>query len=295
VGWASFRAWPTANFPMPSTYQSRRAPSAKDAAWLESRLSLIRMIIHKRDYTVKGSLSFVNIVAGGELKTINFKRVGPRQEISGPFVAKANSIDQMLIVSTWNGIPPLIDGEQKQPCDACLAECFLCKGSGKQNCTEQYCGGTGIQHLPSTHYQDDQSGIAHCHGCPTCPTCQGTKITNCRGCQGTGKRSTGKKDQSITEYKQSNLCPKCQGRQYQSREVPVNVMEFCSGMVGGMIELGPVVAFSLQPTSDSPAKRTKIIYDCKENLEGEPMSILLAGTQTPCEAFMLGGFCQERL
>lgn len=282
---------------MPTAFKSRRAPSARDLAWLQSRLDPIRQILAAKDYTVKGSLSFVNVIGqDGKVKTMNFRRIGDKHEISGPFIAKANAIDQFLIVSPWRGIPTIIDSANREQCKACLGRCFLCAGSGKINCKAEFCGGAGIRHEPATHYQDDQSGIAKCHGCKTCPVCNGTKQVDCNMCMGTGKRSTGKKDQSIEEYRASNLCPQCQGRCFAMKEITVTAMEFACGSLGTFLELGPVVAFSVQPTSDAPNRRSVLVYDCKENLEGEPLTILLGdAVRTPCEAFMIGGFYQERM
>lgn len=276
-------------------------------AWLDRQLSPLRAILQSREYTIKGSLSFVNVLgADGQLKTMNFRRLGPKHEISGPFVAKANALDQFLIISPWRGVPPVLDNEAtaRGQCADCLAECNFCKGSGKIACQSFGCGGCGTAHLPVTHFQDDATGVAHCHdasgeraeSCPKCATCEGSGKMPCNVCIGTGKRATGKRDQSIAEYKASNVCPSCNGSGWRTREIPVKLGEFASGAIGSWLEIGPIVAFTVQPPSDSPARKTVLTYDCKENLEGDPMSLLLSsGTQIPCEAFLLGGFAQERM
>ena len=276
---------------------SKRAPvkDAKDAAWLESQLAPIREILRMKTYTILGSFSMVNVAApNGDIKTMNFRKVGPLQENSGPYVARANERDLYLIVSQWMGIPPRID-PIGQPCDQCQAQCDICMGKKEIQCNEQYCGGCGTQHLPEFHF-DDGSGAAGeqtCHGCPTCKTCHGTKLMRCEACLGTGNRPTGKKDQSIAEYRVSNLCPTCQGRRFLAKEVLIPEMDFSCGMVGGKMALGPIVRFSLHPTSNAANPRKILMYNVREDDKGDPMVLILDRANAPCQAFLLGGFCYE--
>ncbi len=222
------------------------------------------------EYDVLGNLSFVNIADAHDpavVKTIDFRKIGPA-------VAQARTMNQLVIISPWEGIPPHVEVSQ-QFCKACKAVCDVCLGKGKKACEAPYCGGSGTQDLPT--------------GKVKCATCKGSGSAPCSSCRGQGKKATGIKGGSY-DYRQG-LCPVCQGRKFQSQETAKGLTEFSCGTYGGMVALGPIIRFSVRPNAGSSAHAAPLIYDVITDMYGDGMCLMV--DENARHAFIVGGIAKQ--
>jgi hypothetical protein len=251
---------------------TKRAPVklAKDALWLAQKLQPIREILRTGDYEIKGNLSFVNTQgADGKIKLIDFRK-------NGPAIAQARSMNQMLIVSPWAGIPSHLE-QSAEPCPDCRAVCDVCDGKGLKLCEAPYCGGDGTQRMPTGDRQ--------------CVCCKGSGYMQCSGCRGTSKRSTGYKGGTYREDPPQERCATCHGQQFLNREVAIDPHDFSCGNFAGMLALGPLVRFSVRPLPTADRNAAPLIYDVLLDVYGDPMIILVDETQG--QAFLIGGIAKQ--
>jgi|SRR5579863_2154400 len=239
--------------------------------WADKRVLEIDQIIRRHEYDIIGNLSFVNIAVNQEMRLIDFRKGG------GPAVARARTMDALILVTPWQGIPDKTE-RTEDFCPTCITDCDICQGIGKKLCEAPFCGGEGIQHLPATHHE------GKCHNCPKCVACNGTGKSTCSSCRGKGRRATGQVD--------GKLCGTCAGAQFVIRKTPVNVMDFCLANVGAGIALGPIIKFTVRPIGESRNNSVRA-YDVSPDFEQMPMILLLRSKTIPCQCYLIGGIARE--
>lgn|GEM_PF-6144563 len=242
----------------------------RDLAWLNKTLQPMRDVIRKGEFDVLGHLSFVNIQPrdpNAKAPLIDFRK-------SGPAIAQARTMNQLVIVSPWEGIPPHVEISEDF-CESCLAVCDVCNGKGEKICEAQYCGGSGTQHLPN--------------GPRECVSCKGTGEAPCSSCRGLGNKATGLAAGSYDSSK--GLCPDCHGRKFQSKETIHDPREFACGEYGGMQALGPIIRFSVRPLPGANRAVTPYIFDVMTDVYGDGMCLMV--DEKAHQAFLMGGIAKR--
>jgi hypothetical protein len=255
--------------PLKKTPPKKSSQSTRTPLWLQSHIDPIRDILRTKEYDVMGRLSFVSVVKpDGTQKLMDFRR-------SGPYVAEAKNVNQVLLVSQWTGIPPHLEASAKA-CPDCQSECPFCHGSKMKVCTLRYCGGRGKR--------EDPQKLMDFSNEERCPSCQGSGKVTCDGCGGTGSRSTGFLDGVAYDpdaRPQQAFCPTCQGRRNLSTETSVSLADFQIAQVGTFSIIGEIVRFTVIPEHGKAAYR----YDVVPDGMGDGMFLVIE----PNAAYLVGG------
>jgi len=265
-------ASPLKKIPPKKSSQSTRTP-----LWLRSHIDPIRDILRTKEYDVMGRLSFVSIVKpDGTQKLMDFRR-------TGPFVAEAKNVNQVLLISQWTGLPPHLEASAT-PCPDCQTECLFCKGRRSQICTLRYCGGVGVRR--------DPQGLMDFSQEKCCPSCNGLGHIACEGCGGTGRRSTGFLGGAVYDpdaRPAQTVCATCNGRRVLSTETPVSLLDFQIAQVGTISIIGEIVRFTVIPDHGKAAYR----YDVLPDGMGDGMFLVIE-PGSPQMAYLVGGIAVRK-
>ena len=258
--------------PLPRVPIRTPAKALKLMPDLAARIHTVFEITRRGDFDDIGRLSYLQVAGDeGQLHLIDFRK-------DGPHLGQARSVNQIVITDRWNGIPARLE-RSEQFCPACLAKCDVCKGKGKKTCEGAFCGGQGYRLEPT--------------GRKPCPMCKGTKLMPCAACKGTGRRSTGL---AGGEYRDDSRvpaqakCSTCKGYQHVIREDAVDPTEFPSRTIGTMVVIGPLVRFTVVPSTPHTVPAT---YEVTEDLGGDPMMLVIESSQLPCAAYLIGGMARQ--
>jgi hypothetical protein len=255
----------------------KSSQATRTPAWLRSHIDPIRDLLRVKEYNVMGRLSFVSLIRpDGDKRLMDFRR-------TGPFLAEAKNVNQVLLVSPWAGLPPHLEASTG-PCPDCQSDCQFCHGAEYKACTLRYCGGKGKRH--------DPEGLMDFSGEEKCPGCNGTGKVKCDGCDGTGLRSTGFKDgaQFDPDARPSQtVCATCQGRRTLRVETSVDMADFEIAKVGASSIIGEIVRFTVVPEHG----RAAFQYDVLPDALGDGMFVVIE-PGPPQMAYMVGGIAVRK-
>jgi hypothetical protein len=249
----------------------------------------------KRQYRGLGVIDFIYVVRGSNTLTMDFRKNGPR-------LALNDDTGDLLLVNNWAGLPDRLDGNNAALCQACMASCPPCNGTGKTRCVIAGCAGSGYvksKYVPcpnclGSSSQKTDPGCERCGGRGEVPDpvkcvgCDENGMSQCARCKGEGKVPTGRKGGS-TDYDDPR-CPKCNAMCRMVGSQPQPWQQFVNGRLqvdqGQMLALGPISRIVYHTTGEGARfGAVKVDPDRGGNL----MVLLLEGEAVGSRQYLVGG------
>lgn len=269
---------------------------------LEQILDRQRELVLQREYQVLGTVDFIWVVRGATSLKMDYRKSGPR-------LAFNPETGDMLVLSTWQGLPDL-PGEDSQPCPACAATCGDCDGAGKKPCTLAGCAGTGYlktkyvpcpdclgSSLKKTNPKCDECrGRGEVPEPEKCKGCDENGMSQCSACRGKGKVSTGRAggkrdgiDAATRVWTTAPVCKSCTGTGRTVKMQPQDWRPFVNGRLGNRIAIGPIKRILWHtPGEGSKFQEAQISPDAGGNL----MVLLLESDQPGAAQYLVGGVAE---
>lgn len=281
-------------------------PTRNQVAQIEDPLQQVldrqRELVLQREYQVLGTVDFIWVVRGATSLKMDYRKSGPR-------LAFNPETGDMLVLSTWQGLPDLAQAES-QPCTACLATCGDCDGVGKKPCTLAGCAGTGYlktKYVPcpdclGSSLKKTNPDCDECRGRgevpepEKCKGCDEQGMSQCSACRGKGKVSTGRAggkrdgiDPGTRVWTPAPICKSCTGTGRNAKTLPQDWRPFVNGRLGDRIAIGPINRILWHtPGEGSRFQEAQISSDSGGNL----MVLLLDSDQPGASQHLIGGAVQ---
>jgi hypothetical protein len=255
----------------------RKAEKRSRAVSLATLFAAREAAIRRGDYDILGRLVMLRL----EGSSMDFGlRNGPMIAQLRAGSAHAKDVAQPIVVlDGWAGLPVVVNLSPER-CDACLATCHYCGGTGERACGGLRCGGYGKQILSYKACQcrekngKAQRGCSDCDGSgqvidqtAECPTCKGTKVQVCGGCNGSKQISTGLEGGASPSISDAKVCPKCEGSYHKLMRRSQPWQDYYRGDLEEFVVMAPIgmVLFYADQMRDPEGKLEMIEFSPDQN------------------------------